>query len=130
MNFVDANVFLYAVGNKADLREQAYEVFESAERNGEPLCTSAGVLEEVCFVLWRESNDMLVEPALELVSWFDVQVWPLEQDDVRQAVMLREMFRSVDAMDLCYLDSCLRRNVTALKTFDRELDRAAAVLLT
>ena len=31
MNFVDANVFLYAVGNKADLREQAYEVFESAE---------------------------------------------------------------------------------------------------
>ena len=54
---------------------------------------------------------MLVEPALELVSWFDVQVWPLEQDDVQQAVMLREMFRSVDAMDLCYPASCLRRNV-------------------
>lgn len=129
MNFVDANVFLYAVSNRADQREPAYEVFESAERNGESLCTSAGVLEEICFVLWREKNDSLVAPALELVSSFDVQVWPLEQDDVQQAVTLREMIRSVDAMDLCYLASCLRRNVTMLKTFDRRLERAAAELL-
>ncbi|MDE2969329.1 MAG: type II toxin-antitoxin system VapC family toxin [Chloroflexota bacterium] len=129
MNFVDANVFLYAVGNRVDLREQAYEVFESAERNYESLCTSAGVLEEICFVLWREGNDSLVGPALELVSWFDVQVWALEQEDVQQAVILREMFRSVDAMDLCYLASCLRRNVSSLETFDRELARAAAEIL-
>ena len=129
MNFVDANVFLYAVSNRADQREPAYDVFASAERNGEPLCTSAGVLEEICFVLWREGNDSLVGPALELVSLFGVQVWPLEQEDVLQAVTLREMFRSIDAMDLCYLASCLRRNVTALKTFDRRLERAAAELL-
>ena len=68
MNFVNANVFLYAVSNRADQRAPAYDVFESAERNGEPLCTSAGVLEEICFVLWREGNDSLVGPALELVS--------------------------------------------------------------
>ena len=129
MNFIDANVFLYAVGNDPEPRAQAYEVFHAAERDGRPLCTSAGALEEVCYVLWREGNDLLVAPVLGLVVEFGVQVWPLEMEDVQQAVALHERFPSLDTMDLCHLASCLRRNVMALETFDRQLARAAASVL-
>lgn len=129
MNFIDANVFLYAVGNDPAAREQAYEVFHAAERDGRPLCTSAGALEEVCYVLWREGNGRLISAVLRLVDEFAVQVWPLEMEDVQQAIAIHDRFSSLDTMDLCQLASCLRRNATALKTFDRRLEQAAASLL-
>lgn len=129
MIFVDANVFLYLVGNDEQYGGQAQEFLGEARQIGEALCTSAGVLEEICHTLWRQGAETLVHPVLSLVSAVDVEVWPLEEEDVRGAVALHGRFPTLDAMDLCYLASCLRRNVTALKTFDRRLERAAAELL-
>lgn len=129
MIFLDANVLLYLVGNDEQYRRQARELLESAQETGETLCTSAGVLEEVCHTLWRQGTGDLVHPFLSLVSALGMEVWPLEEGDVRSAVSLRGRFPSLDTMDLCHLASCLRRNATALKTFDRRLDRAAVSLL-
>lgn len=129
MIFLDANVLLYLVGNEEQYRRQARGLLESARQTGETLCTSAGVLEEVCHALWRQGAGDLVHPVLSLVSALEMEVWSLEEWDVRDAVSLWGRFPGLDAMDLCHLASCQRRGATALSTFDRQLARAAASVL-
>lgn len=130
MIFVDANVFLYLIGNDEQYGGQARAFLASAQEFGEVLCTSAGVLEEVCHTLWRQGEGDLVHPVLSLVSALGMEVWPLEEEDVRDAVLLHDRFPALDTMDLCHLASCLRRNASSLKTFDRRLEQAAAAALS
>ena len=129
MIFLDANVLLYLVGNDEQYKRQARELLESARQTGETLCTSAGVLEETCHALWRQGAGDVVDPVLSLVSALGMEVWPLEEMDVRGAVSLRGRFPALDTMDLCHLAVCLRRNASSLKTFDRRLEQAAAAVL-
>ena len=45
MIFVDTNVFTYAVGRPHPLQSPAQDFFTEANRRGEPLCTSAEVMQ-------------------------------------------------------------------------------------
>ena len=125
MIFVDANVFMYAVGRPHPLQSRAHEFFDDSLHNRKTLFTSAEVIQELMHVYLRMNRMHTLDSALELVDSAGVQVWPLEEADVSLARQLHDQHPELDARDLCHLASCQRRGVSEIMTFDRAL---AAVL--
>ena len=121
MTFTDTNVFVYAVGNPHPLKDVARAFFEASFRNGTLLYTSAEVLQELAHVYLRVGRYDSFDAAISLLTRFNVEVWPLEQEDVALARQLHEQHPNLSARDLCHLASCQRRGATGMMTFDRDL---------
>ena len=124
MTFVDTNVFMYAVGRPHPLRAPAREFFTMSSRHDTRLCTSAEVLQELAHAYLPVGRLRTLEAAMTLVARADIEVWPLEEADVRLASQLHESHPALGARDLCHLASCRRRGVGQLMTFDRNLGAA------
>lgn len=124
MTFVDTNVVMYAVGGPHPLREKAREVFRTALREGTPLCTSAEVLQELLHVYLAADRLATLDAALELVERAIPAVWSVEPDDVRLARTLADRHPALSARDLVHRACCVRREVSAVRTFDRGLAAA------
>lgn len=124
MIFVDTNVFMYAVGRAHPLREPSRAFFEASLEGGRRLCTSAEVLQEMLHAYLPVGRLAVFERALSLVDRLNVDVWALEQADVRAAQTLLGQFPSLGARDLCHLGSCRRRGVRTIRTYDRALAAA------
>ena len=124
MTFVDTNMFVYAVGNPHPLKDVARAFFEASVRNGTLLFTSAEVLQELAHVYLRAGRYDSFDAAISLLTRFNVEVWPLEQEDVTLARQLHERHPNLSARDLCHLASCQRRGVSEMMTFDQALAAA------
>ena len=111
MIFVDTNVFIYTVGRPHHLKSRAREFFRDARHNARPLCTSAEVLQELMHVLLDAGRKENLAGALDLISRVGIEVWPLEEGDVRLALELYEEHPALEARDLCFLASFGRRGV-------------------
>ena len=125
MIFVDSNVFMYAVGEPHPLKAQSQEFLAESKRDGTRLFTSAEVLQELLHAYLPVRRLHELAAAVELLLTFNVEVWPLLQEDVRRARQLHEQHPTLQARDLCHLASCDRRGITTIKTFDRALAAAA-----
>ena len=121
MIFVDTNVFMYAVGRPHILKQPSRAFLIEAYRSRKPLCTSAEVLQELAHVYLATGRSPVFDAAMELISSFDIEVWPLEEADVELARQLHELHPALQARDLCHLASCRRRGVRDIKTFDQAL---------
>ncbi len=121
MTFVDANVFMYAVGGPHPLQQIAWEFLRRSYSNGSPLCTSAEVLQELAHAYLRVGRGETFDRAMILVRRYGVEVWSLEREDVLLARQLHEQHPGLSARDLCHLASCQRRGVSGMMTFDRNL---------
>ena len=130
MTFLDTNVFVYAVGNPHPLSEVAWQFFADSIEQGMPLCTSAEVLQELAHVYLRVQRLASFDAAISLLERFNIEVWPLEADDVILARQLHEQYPNLSARDLCHLASCQRRGITEIMTFDDDLAAAAGKLRT
>jgi len=125
--FVDTNVFMYAVGRDHPLKAQAREVFEQAiAEPGQPLVTSAEVLQELLHAYLPVNRMQTLDDALELVARGVREVWPVEADDVLEAVHLAVSHPGLGARDLLHLACCRRRSIRDICTFDRGLNAAFA----
>ena len=125
MTFVDTNVFMYAVGRPHPLQAPARDFFATSSRRGTRLCTSAEVLQEMAHAYLPVGRLRTLDAAMTLVARADVEVWPLEEADVRLSRQLHQSHRTLGARDLCHLASCRRRGVSRIMTFDRSLGAAA-----
>ena len=119
MIFVDSNVFMYAVGRPHPLRAPAREFFVESNRNRTPLCTSAEVLQEMAHAYLPVGRLETLDAASSLIVRSQVEVWPLEEEDVTLARQLHDQYPTLGARDLCHLASCHRRGVRQVKTFDQ-----------
>lgn len=128
MIFLDTNVFMYAVGRPHPLQAPARRFFVEAAGKGEPLCTSAEVLQELAHAYLPTGRLAAFDAAVSLVSSAGVEVWPLEEADVLLSRQLSEQHPSLQARDLCHLASCRRRGVQEIMTFDDGLAAAATPL--
>jgi uncharacterized protein len=123
--FVDANVFMYAVGRPHPLRDEARAVLRDHVERGAPLATSAEVLQELLHAYAPVGRTATLDAALRLAT--DVAtVWPVEAEDVTDARALLERHPWVSARDLLHLAVCRRRDARGLLTFDRGLASAFA----
>ena len=93
-------------------------------RNHTPLCTSAEVIQELAHAYLRVGRKAIFDAAVALLAEFNIQVWPLEREDVMLARQLHERYPHLSARDLCHLATCLRRGVSEMMTFDQYLTTA------
>ncbi len=126
MIFVDTSVFMYAVGRPNALRVNAQEFFVEANRSGAPLCTSAGVLQEMAHAYLPTGRLQAFDATLRLIASAGVKVWPLEEADVALARQLHDLHPALQARDLCHLAICRRRRVREIKTFDQTFAAVSA----
>ena len=122
--FVDANVFMYAVGRPHPLREVAIELLRTARVDQVTLFTSAEVLQELLHAYHPVGRTQVLNDAIALVERTVTEVWPLQPQDVNLARELRHDYPHLSARDLCHLASCLRRDVSEVMTFDQSLRSA------
>ncbi len=125
MIFVDANVFMYAVGGDHRLKGESREFFDNVAAFDVPLVTSVEVIQELLHAYLPVQRFDSFTDALSLVAELEVEVWPLEMSDVMMAWQLREKHPALSARDLCHLASCRSRGVSEMMTFDTSL-RAAS----
>ena len=121
MIFIDSNVFMYVVGRPHPLKEEAREFLRRAHMENFPLCTSSAVLQELVHAYIPADRPQSLDAALSLIDGYEMEVWPLERDDVIAARQLHLQYPQLSARDLCHLASCRRRGVREIKTFDRAL---------
>lgn len=124
MIFVDTNVLMYAVGGEHPLRARSRSFFTQALRSGDPLVTSAEVLQELLHAYLPVGRIETLDAALRLVEGRMATVWAVEPEDARLARSLVDRHPSLGARDLLHLASCVRRDVDRIKTFDRPLASA------
>ena len=124
MTFLDTNIFVYAVGNPHPLQQAAWRFFAESDERGIPLCTSAEVLQELAHVYLRVGRRGSFDAAIALLSEFNVEVWPLEEEDITLARQLHELHPHLAARDLCHLAVCQRRGIDEMMTFDQDLATA------
>jgi predicted nucleic acid-binding protein len=122
--FVDTNVFMYAVGREHPLRPEAQAFFLSSLESGDVLVTSAETLQELLHAYLPVGRTKTLDAALTLAEGRMAQIWDIEADDVFLARNLMDRYPALGARDLLHLASCLRREVKAIKTFDRALGSA------
>lgn len=122
--FVDTNVFMYAVGRQHPLRDQARQFFRQAMKRRQPLATSAEVLQELMHAYIPVERWDTLDAALLLVRSAAATVWAVEEEDVRFARMLAGSHPALGARDLLHLACCRRRDVTVVRTYDRQLASA------
>ena len=126
MTFVDTNVFMYTVGGSHPLQSVSRDFFRAAVRNQTLLCTSAEVLQELAHAYLRVGRQDVFDSAMAVIRAAQVEVWPLEAEDVILARQLHEQYPDLSARDLCHLASCQRRGVSDIMTFDQALASASA----
>lgn len=122
MMFVDANVFMYAVGRPHPLREEARRFF--LDHPASTLVTSAEVLQELLHAYLPVNRYDVLDAALQLATDRTTAIWPVEAADVLLARTLIERFPALKARDLLHLACCSRRSVDRIKTYDRPLAAA------
>jgi predicted nucleic acid-binding protein len=122
--FVDTNVFMYAVGRKHPLRDEAREFFKVAVPDrSTPLCTSAEVLHELMHAYVPVGRLETLDAALALAEASTAEIWSVERADVRLARDLVTRHPALSARDLLHLACCIRRDVDRIRSFDRGLAR-------
>lgn len=116
---------MYAVGRDHPLKAQARAVFKSAiDEPGRPLVTSTEVLQELLHAYLPVGRMASLSDALELVARAIQDVWPVEREDVLQAVDLAASNPALGARELIHLACCQQRGVREIRTFDRALNAA------
>lgn len=124
MIFVDASVFLLAIGKNHPLRTPAREFFANAREFQSRLAVSSEVLQEMLYVYRRRNEVSQYDVARELIDRHGFTIWSLESEDVDLARMLSGRYPDLEARDLCHLATCRRRAASQLKTFDQALGDA------
>ena len=122
-SFVDTNVFVYAVGRPHPLREPAQTMLRERLERGQPMATSAEVLQELMHVYLPVGREETLGAALRLASDLTV-VWPVEASDVLAARNLSASRPGLGARDLLHLAVCHRHGAGELLSFDRALAAA------
>jgi len=122
MMFVDANVFMYAVGRPHPLREEARRFF--LDHAPDTLVTSAEVLQELLHAYLPVNRYDALDAALQLATERTAAIWAIEAADVLLARTLVQGYPALKARDLLHVACCIRRSVTRIETYDRPLGAA------
>jgi predicted nucleic acid-binding protein len=125
VTFVDTNVFMYAVGRPHPLRDEARTFFQDTLASGEPLVTSVEVLQELLHAYIAVGRFETLDSALALARSRTAAIWPIQLQDFEFARALADAERGLRARDLLHLACARRRDVRAIKTYDRALAAAS-----
>jgi predicted nucleic acid-binding protein len=122
MVFLDANVFLYAAGASDPYREPCRRVLRKVEEGSLPSNTSAEVVQELLYVLWRRG---LAEKGIRLArSVIDLfpELLPHTRDDLRDACGLLGRNPALTPRDAIHVATMRRHGIDTILSADVHFD--------
>jgi predicted nucleic acid-binding protein len=120
--FIDANVFLYAIGADSPHRAACRGVLEAVGQGKLDGITSSEVLQEILHVRSRRMNVKDAASAVRAAADLVVDVLPVTRDDVLEACRLLETHAGLGARDALHAAVMKNSAVHMLVSVDRDFD--------
>lgn len=123
--FVEANVFLYAVGAESPHRDACRSVLQAVGQGKLDGVTSSEVLQEILHVRSRRVNIQDATSAVRAAADLVVEVFPVTIRDVLEACRLLESHSGLGARDALHAAVMRNSQVHLLVSLDRDFDAIA-----
>jgi len=123
MIFVDSNVPMYLVGAAHAHKADAQRLLEAAVAAGEPLVTSAEVLQEILHRYVAIGRLDAIQPAFDALTTVVDDVLPIKRVDVERARELVAGAARLSARDALHVAVMEREGISRIMSFDTGFDR-------
>ncbi|MGB8294605.1 MAG: type II toxin-antitoxin system VapC family toxin [Polyangia bacterium] len=120
--FLDANVFLYAVGGEGLQRQPCRDLLQAVGDGEIEAVTNAEVLQEILHVRSRRVNIKDAVVAVRAVSELVREVLPVRREDVLEACRLLERHPGLGARDAVHVAVMQNGSVHLLVSVDGDFD--------
>jgi predicted nucleic acid-binding protein len=120
--FLDANVFLYAIGADSPHRTACRAVLEAVGQGKLDGITSSEVLQEILHVRSRRMSVQDAASAVRAAADLVVEVLPVTRDDVLEACHMLEAHTGLGARDALHAAVMKNSEVHMLVSVDRDFD--------
>jgi len=120
--FLDANVFLYAIGADSPHRSPCRAVLEAVGQGKLDGITSSEVLQEILHVRSRRVNVKDATSAVRAAADLVADVLPVATEDVLEACRLLEIHSGLSARDALHAAVMMNSQVHVLVSVDRDFD--------
>jgi len=123
--FLDANVFLYAVGADSAHRDACRSVLQAVGQGTLDGITSSEVLQEILHVRTRRVSVTDATSAVRAAAELVAEVLPVTNRDVLEACRLLETHSGLGARDALHAAVMKNSQVHVLVSLDRDFDAIA-----
>jgi predicted nucleic acid-binding protein len=120
--FLDANVFLYAVGGEGPYRQPCRALLQAVGDGGLEAVTNTEVLQEILHVRSRRLNIKDAVVAVRSASDLVREVLPVRREDVLEACKLLERYHGLGARDALHAAVMKSASVHLLVSLDGDFD--------
>jgi uncharacterized protein len=120
--FLDANVFLYAVGADSPHRTACRAVLEAVGQGKLDGITSSEVLQEILHVRSRRVDVKDAASAVRAAADLVVEVLPVTCDDVLEACRMLETHAKLGSRDALHAAVMKNSEISMLVSVDRDFD--------
>lgn len=120
--FLDANVFLYAIGGDNPHREACRAILSAAGRGTLEAVTDSEVLQEILHVRSRRVNVRDGAAAVRAAAAIVADVLPVTRADVPVACDLLERHPTLGARDAMHVAVMTNARLTLIVSVDRDFD--------
>ncbi len=120
--FLDANIFLYAIGGDGPHREPSRAVLEAVGQGQLDGITSSEVLQEILHVRSRRVSVRDGASAVRAAAGLVAAVLPVSQEDVLEACRFLETHSTLGARDALHAAVMKNAGVSVLVSVDRDFD--------
>jgi predicted nucleic acid-binding protein len=120
--FLDANVFLYAIGADSPHRTSCRNILQAVGQGKLHGITSSEVLQEILHVRSRRVNVKDAASAVRAAADLVAEVLPVTTHDVLEACRLLEAHMGLGARDALHAAVMINSEVQVLVSVDRDFD--------
>ena len=127
MIFVDSNIPMYLVGSAHPHKADAQRLLEAAVASGEPLVTSAEVLQEILHRYVAIRRPEAIQPAFDALTSVVEEVLSVGRADVERARELVLGAVPLSARDALHVAVMEREDVRRIMSFDAAFEAVPGV---
>lgn len=124
--FVDANVFLYAIGAEHPYQGACQELLTAVVRGDVGGETSVEVLQEVVHSRRRRGDDEAPQRAREILR-SEIPVHGIEPADLERALALIEEHPALPARDAVHAATAINREIAVVLSADADFDQVGGL---
>jgi predicted nucleic acid-binding protein len=120
--FLDANIFLYAIGSEGPYREPCRALLAAVGQGSLDGVTNTEVLQEILYVRARRVNMKDATKAARAAAGLVANVLPVTQKDVLDACNLLDSHPALGARNALHVAVIKNAHISAIVSVDRDFD--------
>ncbi len=131
MDYLDANVFVFALFHKGPQADAAFQTLRDVVDGKHQVTTSTLTIDEVAWVARRRyGKAACVETARHILGLSGIRFLPATVDTAKRAVRLMEQHHTLDPRDAIHAASALDANADTIVSDDTDFDAIAGIRRT